>query len=120
MIKLKLLQDNRGETLVEVLASVVVATLSISLLFGCIMVSTQMDAKARAADEQHYENLTAADAQASASLAEEAPAFVPGIVTITRTDPAPGAAETDPVATPSVMIYGDDGMYSYVYKGAGS
>ena len=98
------LHNNRGETLVEVLASILVASLSVALMFGCIIVSSNIDVRTKDVDESHYLGLTAADAKAMPSVDIES-------VTITRTDPSPspGAGETSvPVA-----IYGGEGMYSY-------
>lgn len=55
------LHNERGETLIEVLASIIIGSLSVALMFGCIMASTKMDEDARALDEKHYDGLTVAD-----------------------------------------------------------
>lgn len=57
------LRDDRGETLVEVMASVVVAALSVVLLFGAVTASVQAGKSARRMDEEYYAALSAAEAQ---------------------------------------------------------
>ena len=42
--------DSRGETLVEVLASVLICFLSVVLVFSMVMASGNMDQRAEAAD----------------------------------------------------------------------
>lgn len=105
---MKKLRNNRGETLIEVLASVLVAALSVALLFGCVMAASTIDGDAQKRDEAHYNALSAADAYTTAPDATP----VPGNVTITR--------EGVPNVTPAIAIeiYGGEGMYSY--KRAGS
>lgn len=130
---MKIIHNDRGETLIEVLASIVIASLSVALMFGCIMVSAQMDKDARAMDEEYYLGLTAADTQVDASTpdAPENPddsgdPDAPGdsdswIVTIKRknSDETGNPDETeDPEESGDsvildITIYGDAGMYSY-------
>jgi type II secretory pathway pseudopilin PulG len=55
------LSDSRGETLPELLASIMIGTLSVSLLVGGVAVSAQMNRKADAADEKFYNALSAAE-----------------------------------------------------------
>ena len=104
---MKKLHNNRGETLVEVLASILIAALSVTLLFSCGMASTQMDEKAEDLDGKHYAALSDADAYASAAATP-----APGTVTIVRTDPAPTPGAT-PAVVPSVGVYGGEGRFSY-------
>lgn len=100
---MKKLRNNRGETLVEVLASILIASLSVALLFGCVMASSNMDREARELDEKHYNALTAAEGQTG-------PAVGNSEVTITN-DAITGLLEkTQDV---SVGIYGGEGLYSY-------
>lgn len=105
---MKKLYNDRGETLIEVLAAILIASLSVALMFGCVMASTTMDDNAKALDQQHYADLTAADAQSAAPDPGAAPAPVPGTVTIQREDVK---------ATPGITIYGEGGMYSYRRSG---
>lgn len=57
------LKSSRGETLVEVLASVLVCALSIALLAGAVSASVRIDLQAREADSEYYEVLSRAEAQ---------------------------------------------------------
>ena len=61
------LKNSQGETLVEVLASVLVCSLSIMLLAGAVSASTSIDLQAQAADAEYYEVLSRAE-QGSGSL----------------------------------------------------
>lgn len=67
---MKKLNQDRGETLVEVLAAVLVASLSIALLFGGIMASSSIDRSARTSDETFYADLSAAERQGSSDKTE--------------------------------------------------
>ena len=60
----KKLSQNRGETLVEVLAAVLIASLAITLLFGGIMASVNLNRSAKTSDETFYADLSAAERQA--------------------------------------------------------
>ena len=105
-----LICNNRGETLVEVMASILIAALSVALLFTCVMASSEMEKMTQKTDEKHYNALSGADArQDKATKTGDTP-----YVTITRTEP--GSA----TATPGIEIYGDtaEGLYSYAYKEA--
>lgn len=62
---MKKLNQDRGETLVEVLAAVLVASLSIALLFGGIMASSSIGRSARTSDKTFYADLSAAERQGS-------------------------------------------------------
>lgn len=67
---MKKLNQDRGETLVEVLAAVLVASLSIALLFGGIMASSSIDRTVRTSDETFYTDLSAAERQGSGDKKE--------------------------------------------------
>lgn len=99
------LDDNRGETLVEMLASILIAALAVALLFTCCMASVQMGGQARAADKRYYENLSAAEKRGE-------PLSGDAEVIVAKTDEP---TVTQPV---DVSLYGGDGMYSYQWKGA--
>lgn len=100
------LNNTRGETLVEMLASILIAALSVAVLFTCCMASVEMGRETREADEKYYENLSAAEEQKT-SLSGEVNVIV--------------ANEDAPTATQLVEInlYGGEEMYSYK-KGADS
>lgn len=51
------LKDSRGETVVEVLASVLIAALSVALLFSAVMASSSMDRSAQKTDAEFYAGL---------------------------------------------------------------
>lgn len=95
---MKKFHNSRGETLVEVLASILIASLSVTLLFGCIMASTRMDREARKLDGDHYADLTAAETQSGPGSS--------GAVDIQN--PTNGTEESLPV-----QIYGGGELYSY-------
>lgn len=57
------LRNSRGETLVEVLASVLICALSVMLLLGAVSASTSIDLQAQAADEDYYTALSKAERQ---------------------------------------------------------
>lgn len=101
------LKSSRGETLVEVLASILICTLSIALLVGAVMASSRMDLQAREADEEYYDALTKAERQ------DKAPDGTPDSFT---PDPALTVtvrnitSSTDPLTT---SFYGTDRLFSY-------
>lgn len=113
-----LLHNSRGETLIEVLASILIAALSVALLFTCVMASSTIDNSAQKADIEHYNALSEADAQITPKPDPEdetAPDSVrTGTVTVKRIDP-----DSDPTPIPPdsedmpIVIYGDVGLFSY-------
>lgn len=109
----KLIHNDRGETLIEVLASVLIATLSVTLLFGCVTTASKLDTDAKALDGGYYAGLTEADVQVKSTKPEATP--VPtGTVTIERVEGNTVKAS----AAPTIEIYGDAdvGVYSYKRK----
>lgn len=60
------LQSARGETLVEVLAAILICALSVALLFGAVMASARMDRMAQEAGARYYQDLTRAERQRGA------------------------------------------------------
>ena len=95
---IKKLRNDRGETLVEVLASILIAALSVGLLFGCVMASSRMDSQARELDAEHYAALTAAELRLGTGVS--------GTVRIRNSD-------NGMEKSLSVKIYGGPGLYSY-------
>lgn len=112
MIKLR---NNRGETLIEVLASVLIGTLSVTLLFGCIAVSSKLDTDAKVLDSAYYAGFAEADAQVTPAPAPgaAAPTVPVGQVTVARINPDDPSAAPMATATPAVEIYGGAGIFSY-------
>lgn len=104
-------RNERGETLVEVVASVLIMTLSVLLLFSAGVASVHINKRAKNSDKEFYDVWYKAEAQS-----EKAPiAVVPSSsskVTVKQTLPAPaGAAVEVPVD-----FYGGEGALSYRYS----
>lgn len=100
----KKLNDVRGETLVEVLVSVLIGALSVTMLFSMVMVSVNLNRGAKAADESLATDLRDAEVRGTevdTSMITPAPH-----VTVKNKD-------TDSVAMPSVKFYGGDNTISY-------
>lgn len=94
------LADARGETLIEVLASILIGALSIALLFGAVMASGRMEKAAQEVDEAFYEDLSQAEGRDTATGSNK-------IVEV--------ANFTDPTDTRNVNVtfYGGEGARSY-------
>lgn len=99
------LKDSRGETLVELLAAILIAALSVAVLFTCCMASAEMGRETRDADREYYELLSQAEKQ-QGDAADTAK------VTVAR-DGGGTATETEL----PVNLYGGKDLYSYK-KGA--
>lgn len=95
------LRGQRGETLVEVLASILIATLSVALLLGGVAVSVNINRQADAADEAFYENLTAAESRTGTPKSGTI-AIVEGGVSISI----------------PVWVYGGEKLWSYALNSA--
>lgn len=102
-------KDNRGETLVEVLASILIGSLSVALLFSMVMASGNMDRSAKAADEMFNASLGKAEDQTAASEADEAIVPAGAKVKVTYIPPI-GSETSEEVA---VTFYGGKGALSY-------
>ena len=117
------LRSSQGETLVEVLASILICALSIALLFGSVMASGHIDRTAQETDKQYYLDLTKAERQEEDPVKTPdniADTFTPASatsVTVTLKDPppAPGAsAEVDTLSSPAdLTFYGTERLLSY-------
>lgn len=62
------LHNCKGETLVEVLASILIASLSVALLLGAVAASANINRQAEASDERFYEALTTAESRSSTPI----------------------------------------------------
>ena len=91
----KKLRGSGGETLVEVLASILIGALSVALLFGSIMASANITRQAQNSDEDYYKNLSAAEA---------------------RTAPGENGTLTVNDSSLDITIYGGGGTWSYARK----
>ena len=100
------LNSARGETLVEVMASILIGALSVALLFTAVTASVRMDRIAKAADAAYGTVLNEAEEQATPVTDT---AIVPADAgKVTVTNPAvPNAAEV------GVGYYGGTGALSY-------
>lgn len=102
----KKLRSQRGETLVELLAAILISSLSVAMLLGGVTVSANLGRQADTADAYFYETLTAAEKR--------------------QTPVASGSIElTEGITSFSipVRVYGGEGLYSYALNadgGAGS
>lgn len=92
------LRDSRGETLAEVFASILIAALSVGMLFGGIVTAVRTDSAARELDTDYFQALSAAESQTGA--AEEGFSV--------RIQGGAGG-----VRTVAVELYGGGGLYSY-------
>lgn len=90
------LNSQSGETLVEALASILIAFLSVTMLFFCVIAAGRMDKGTVESDKTYYEALAAAE-----TAGEKAGS---GTVTVTANG-APFTIDID--------FYGKDGLYSY-------
>lgn len=101
------LKESRGETVIEVLASVLVCALSVALLVSGIMAGASMDTTARGMDEDYYKYLSAAETFDAAEM--EGGAAKEATLRITGT----GTQDV------SVELYGGSEMYAYKVKETG-
>ncbi len=99
------LRDIRGETLVEVLASILIAALSVALLFSAVLASARMARRAEQTDGTFHASLRAAEEQAGTDVVtvpDEAK------VTVKNKDPFVIGAPELPVT-----FFGGKGVVSY-------
>ena len=105
------LHGNRGETVVEVLAAVLICALSVALLFGSVMASVHIIETAEKTDERFYEGLSRAEEQTAPPLDSGS------VELVLKSAPPP---DPQPARTVDVDIFGESGLFSYAGKaGAG-
>ena len=111
------LRNSRGETLVEVLVSVLVCALSITLLAGAVTASANIDLRAQAADTEYYTALSKAERQSRtpAGGSSEADTYnsLPGETKVSVTSGSGGSVEIEPDATSKLYFYGTERLLSY-------
>ncbi|MDR3767604.1 MAG: hypothetical protein Q3Y08_11335 [Butyricicoccus sp.] len=95
------LASNRGETLVETLAAILVATLSVALLIGSVTASFQLGRQADQSDAYFYQTLTAAENRENPTT--------DGV----SSSPTVRVTEGGTTVTLDVQVYGDEGLYAY-------
>ena len=99
-------REERGEALIEVMASILIMTLSVLLLFSAAMASVRINKNAREQDEKFYKAWNAAEGQ---STPADSSIVLTSKVTVEQTMPAGGSAVVD------VTFYGEKGVLSYKY-----
>ena len=102
------LKSVRGESLVELLASILIGGLSVSLLATLIITSVHMKKSVQERDKEYYESLKKAEAQKETNASTESVK-----VEVTIAGAASGSTEIP------VTYYGDDNMVSYRIKETG-
>ena len=95
------LQDTHGETIIEVLAAVLIGALSVAMLFGAVMVSSHMDRTAEETEKAFVRSLNDAEGRILADGSAAAGAKV--------TVESAGRAGKEV----SVIFYGGEGAISY-------
>lgn len=116
----KKLRNTQGETLVEVLASLLICALSVTLLFGSIMAASRITRTAQETDKRYYEELSKAEEQKAGEhltnpygINSSAP--VP--ITVQNEDPnllPPGNRKRV-----NIYFYGGDNLISYAMAEGG-
>lgn len=112
------LRTSRGETLVEVLASVLVCSLSIMLLLGAVTASTDIDLQAQNADGEYYAALTKAERQSKVKLPPDdesdiSPDVVGAKVTVVNGDGKTAEIPAVEDDKDGLHFYGTDRLLSY-------
>lgn len=101
------LRSQRGETLVEVLASILIASLSVAMLLGGVTVSVNLGRQADTSDEYFYETLTAAENR-QIPVTEDINA-----------SPVIKLTEGGTTIELPIKVYGGEGLYSYALDAGG-
>ena len=105
-------RDEGGETLVEVMASVLIMALSVLLLFSAAVASVRINKSAKDMDKEFYDALYKAEAR-SEKVPESIFPSVSSEVTVKQTSPGPAASPPKKV---EVDFYGGEGALSYSYR----
>lgn len=100
----KKLKSENGESLVEVFAAILIASLSVAFLTISVMTAVNMNRAAESADKRYYDSITAAETKPAPTDGSAPPE---GKVTIQ------GNGSTKIY---DISFYGGDGMYSYQKK----
>lgn len=100
----KKLRGARGETLVELMASIVIGVLSVALLVSGVMAAASIGRAAREEDLDYYAGLSAAEGRSGASISGQ----------LTVENRGNGVRHT--IFLP---LYGGGGVYSYALEDAG-
>lgn len=98
----KKLHNSKGETLVEVLASILICTLSVALLFSGVMAANKINRQAEVSDNGFFDTLSAAEQKN-----DESPYQTNRTIVVTE------KGGTGISKTFKVNYYGDSKIYSY-------
>lgn len=98
------LKNAQGETLIEVLASILIGALSVALLFTAVMASINMDRTAQKTDGSYNEVLNAAEEQGTVIDSS----IIPPGTQVSVKNTAGGVEQKI-----TVNFYGGDGALSY-------
>lgn len=107
-------RDEGGETLVEVMASVLIMALSVLLLFSAAVASVRINKSAKDMDKEFYDALYKAEARSEkvdAGIISDAMSKV----TVKQTSPAPAVGPSEEKDI-EVDFYGGEGALSYSYR----
>lgn len=99
------LRSERGETLVEVLASVLIVSLSVMMVVGSVMASSNVDVKTEELDKKYYDALTNAETHGGEKVKT-------GVKIEIKNE------KNNKTATLDFDLYGGAGMYSYERAGS--
>lgn len=100
-------KDALGETLVEVMASILIGALSVVLLFTAVMSSSKLDKTAQTVDGDFEKALAAAEEQTTPASSS----VVPSGTTVTVRNDA--VAEPNKEKAVDVTFFGGEGALSY-------
>lgn len=104
-------RDERGETLIEAAASVLIMALAVLLLFSAVAVSVRINRSAKNLDKEFYTVLNEAEKQSTAVTDSS---IVPAGSKVTVKQTSPASAPGVPVEV-EVNFYGGEGALSYSY-----
>lgn len=96
--------NSRGETLVETLAAILIAVLSVALLLGSVTASGQLARQADQSDTSFFETLTNAE--------DRGTPLTEGVAS----SPEVKIKESGTEVTIPVQVYGGEDLYSYARK----
>lgn len=102
------LRSRRGETLVETLAAILIAVLSVTLLLGSVTASSQLARQADRSDDAFFATLTQAEERGTPLTASD------GV----SEDPTVTITEGTKRATIPAQVYGGEDLYSYARQAA--
>lgn len=99
--------DERGETLVEVMASILIMTLAVLLLFSAVMTSIRINKSAQDLDKKFYAALNAAEEQKQGTEVTDN--------TIVPAGSKVKVGQGTDLTEIEVDFYGGEGVLSYSY-----